>query len=199
VERGKTLEVRIREAKPEDYTKIKEISRRAFVHELITEIEYGSMEFQLGEYFENIKKYSTWDVGEACRKKVFLSQKIFVAEDRNGEVIGYTGIERQNTDGRADGAFWLNWTAVEPRYQGCCVGKKVILEAIRQVKALGGLTLNVKTSPFLDSAHKTYERLGFKITGRIPNYYEKGCDVIIYSLDLTSIDQEYYKKLLGKK
>ncbi len=196
MERGKTLEVRIREAKPEDYPKIKEISRRAFVHELITDIEYNSIDLQLGEYFKNIKNYNVWDLNEVFRKKIFLSQKVFVAEDCNGKVIGYTGIERQNTDGRADGAFWLNWTAVEPKYQGCCVGKKVILEAIRQVKALGGLTLNVKTSPFLDSAHKIYEKLGFKITGRIPNYYEKGCDVIIYSLDLTSIDKGYYKKLL---
>ena len=199
MERGKTLEVRIREAKPEDFPKIKEISRRAFAHESITEVEYSSIDLQLGEYFKNIKNHNVWDFNEVFRKKIFLSQKVFVAEDCNGKVIGYTGIERQNTDGCADGAFWLNWTAVEPEYQGCCVGKKVILEAIRQVKDLGGLTLNVKTSPFLDSAHKTYQRLGFKITGRIPNYYEKGCDVIIYSLDLTSIDQEYYKNLLGKK
>lgn len=199
MERGKTLEVRIREAKPEDYPRIKDISRKAFAHEIITEIDYGAMELQLGEYFNNIQHYNIWDLNEAYKKKILFSQKIFVAEDCKGEVIGYSGIERQNTDGSADGAFWLNWTAVEPKYQGCCVGKKIILKSIEAAKSLGGLTLNVKTNPFSDSAHKTYQRLGFKITGRIPNYYEKGCDMIIYSLDLTLIDQDYYDKFLGKK
>lgn len=197
MERGKTLEVRIREAKPEDYPKIKEVSKRAFARESIHNVEQD-IELQIGEYFKNIDKYDIWDTEEILEKKVFLSQKVYVAEDGDGEIIGCTGVERHNIDGYdAEGAFWLNWTAVEPEYQGCCVGKKMILQVMKYVKSIGGLALNIKTNPSFESACKTYEKLGFKVIGRLPNYYGKDCDSLIYSLDLTSINWKSYKKLLG--
>ncbi len=196
MEKAKTLEVKIRDAKCEDYPKIKVISKKAFSHESIDETEHRSMNLQLEEYFANTKKYDVWDMDEVFEKKVFLSQKVYVAEDNDGEVIGYTGIERFNIDGDAQGAYWLNWTAVDPKYQGCCVGKKMILKAIKETKKLEGLTLSVKTHSFLEPAHKTYEKLGFKVTGRIPNYHKKGQDLVILSLNLVSIDFDYYKKML---
>lgn len=196
MERTKTLEVKIRDAGYEDYQKIKEISKKAFSHVSIDGTEHKSMNLQLEEYFANIKKYDIWDMDKVFEKKVFLSQKVYVAEGNNGKVIGYTGIERPNIDGDAQGAYWLNWTAVDPEYQGCCVGKKMILKAIKETKKLGGLTLSVKTHSFLEPAHKTYEKLGFKVTGRILNYHKKGHDLVIFSLNLVSINLDYYKKML---
>lgn len=181
------LETKIREAKTEDFSKMKCISKKAF-----TGYDQKSIDLQIGEYFKDPEKYNTWKKKDTFEKKVPLSQTYFVAENQE-EMLGYAGIERPNIDGDALGAFWLNWTAIHPKYQGKNLGKQLLIECIKQAKKRGATTLSVKTDSHSESAHKMYEKFGFKQTGRITNYYGKEWDLVLYSLDLESTDLRKYK------
>lgn len=189
---SQTLETKIREAKPEDFPRMEEISKKAFADYdpdtsgTILNTILREINLQIGTYFENPNKYNTWKKEEIYDKRVLLSQRFYVTEDLTKKVLGYAGIERSNVDGDAQGAFWVNWTAVDPEYQGRGIGKGLLIKLIEESKKIGATTLSVKTdsSPGAESGHKTYEKLGFKPTGRIPNYYAKGNDLIVYTLDL---------------
>lgn len=181
------LETKIREAKKEDLPRIKEISKEAHII-----VDQRSIYLQIDSYFEDPKKYDVWKKNEVFEKKVPLSQKFYVAEDITQKVLGYAGIERPNIDGNAQGAYWLNWTGVDPKYQGKGIGTKMLMRTIREAKKRGATTISVKTDSQAESAHRTYEKLGFKQAGRVPKYYGKDLDLVIYSLDLGYVDLRNY-------
>jgi DNA-binding MarR family transcriptional regulator/predicted GNAT family acetyltransferase len=55
--------------------------------------------------------------------------------------------------------------AVAPEFRGRMVGKKLVLAAIKESKALKAKILLVRTNPRLDSANRLYRSLGFKYSG----------------------------------
>ena len=75
-------------------------------------------------------------------------------------------------------AFWLvfdeihiNNVAVLPQFRGCGVGSAILRHVLAEAKTLGAnrATLEVRASN--EGARRLYERLGFHVAGRRPNYY----------------------------
>lgn len=75
-------------------------------------------------------------------------------------------------------AFWLvfdeihiNNVAVLPQFRGGGVGSAILRHVLEEAKTLGAnrATLEVRASN--EGARRLYERLGFHVAGRRPNYY----------------------------
>jgi len=76
------------------------------------------------------------------------------------KVIGTVALMYKGKD-----KYELAKLAVAPEFRGRMVGKKLILAAIKESKALKANILLVRTNPRLDSANRLYRSLGFKYSG----------------------------------
>lgn len=76
----------------------------------------------------------------------------------------------------------LYWIAVDPKVQGRGVGTALYEALSAKLAAHGGTQVRIETSS-QESYAKTggfYERLGFDIAGRLPDFYAPGDDLLIY-------------------
>lgn len=74
------------------------------------------------------------------------------------------------------------WMAVDPQYQGRGLGKALIRFVEEEVRRRGGSLLILETSS-LESYNRTvriYEHAGYHLAARIPDFYRKGDDKLIY-------------------
>jgi len=83
----------------------------------------------------------------------------FVVLDSGGRIAGYIIFE-------ADGH--VHSTAVDPVYRKKGYGKILFLHALKSVEGILWLEVRSKNT----GAIAFYRRMGMKITGRVPNYYE---------------------------
>ena len=78
-------------------------------------------------------------------------------------------------------SWYIYWICVHPAVQGAGIGR--LLEAYIEefVRAAGGDRLVVETSsmPAYERARRFYERAGFSLTGRIPDFYKPHDDCIV--------------------
>jgi len=181
------LETEVRGAKKSDLPAMTDIARRVF-----TKYDAKIAEMQMSNYFRNPKRYDVWETADIVKNRVLISQRLYAA-DRRRKLLGFSGIERPNTEGDSEGTFWVSWMAVDPYYQRRGIGTKMLKEIIREVKEVQGTSLNVKTDSSLKSASNLYEKLGFRMVGKIPKYFERKKDLIIYSLDLETVNLEALK------
>lgn len=83
---------------------------------------------------------------------------------RDGQlVVGVASVYRQSEDGSSDGDSWrLRGMATDPAYRGRGIGRRVLTECLRRVRAAGGAELwcNARTT-----AAGFYEGLGFQARG----------------------------------
>jgi ribosomal protein S18 acetylase RimI-like enzyme len=86
-----------------------------------------------------------------------------------------------------DGTFDLYWIAVDPDDQGRGFGGQLIAAAEEEVRARGGRLLLIETSSQASYAPtvRFYERSGYEIVARIPDYYRAGDDRLVFAKRFT--------------
>ena len=83
------------------------------------------------------------------------------------KVAGYVG--SQAVLGEAD---MMN-LAVLPGYRRQGIAENLVTELISQLNRAGNYALTLEVRASNDPARALYEKLGFRLAGRRPNYYEK--------------------------
>jgi ribosomal protein S18 acetylase RimI-like enzyme len=79
-------------------------------------------------------------------------------------------------------SWYLYWFCVDPAVQGSGVGQTLQRTVEDSVRQMGGDRLVLETSGRADyeRSRRFYERAGFMVQGRIPDFYKPGDDCIIY-------------------
>jgi GNAT superfamily N-acetyltransferase len=101
-----------------------------------------------------------------------------------GRVVGVIGMNPDRYE--ADDIYWLGWFYVHKDERGRKHGVKLLKAVIKEVRRRGGRKLYTDTSTyaFYDGAHRVYKDRGFKVEGRLRDFYEEGEDQVIYGLEL---------------
>jgi ribosomal protein S18 acetylase RimI-like enzyme len=104
--------------------------------------------------------------------------RFLVAED-GGAVAGYCCWgETPCTVGTYD----LYWVVVDPRAQGRGVGRALMRGAEDAARAAGGRMMLVETAgkPSYAATRAFYDRIGYSVVARVPDFYAPGDDKLIY-------------------
>ena len=86
-----------------------------------------------------------------------------------------------------DGTFDLYWIAVDPTVHGNGYGQALIGVAEREVKSRGGRLLVIETASqeAYEGTVRFYQRAGYELVSRIPDFYRIGDDKLTYAKRLT--------------
>ncbi len=103
----------------------------------------------------------------------------FVFAERDGAVTGYTCYGA--IDGTA-GSYDLYWIAVDPAGRGGGLGRRLMHETERLIRAAGGLRVYAETSGRDQYAptRRFYERVGFTRETQLRDFYAPGDDKVFY-------------------
>lgn len=76
----------------------------------------------------------------------------------------------------------LYWIAVDPAQQGRGIGRALYAAFVDRLRARGGRNVRIETSSKEDHAATGgfYERLGFRIEGRLRDFYAEGDDLLTF-------------------
>lgn len=103
----------------------------------------------------------------------------FTFADVDGEPVGYTawGPIPMTADG-----YDLYWIVVEPAYQRCGLGRRLLDATELAVRRRGGGRLYIETSSRAAYARtrKFYRRAGYLRVARLPDFYAPGDDKVVY-------------------
>jgi len=88
----------------------------------------------------------------------------------NEEIIGISGLFYDYEDPKD--IFWMDYFAVKPDLQGHGYGTKMLENLVKICRGKKARMLCVFTDN--KNALKFYKKNGFKVCGKINNYYEKG-------------------------
>lgn len=99
--------------------------------------------------------------------------------ERVGRVVGFACF---GPVPMTEGTFDLYWIAVDPEARGSGVAARIEQAVVDEVRAIGGRWLVAETSstPPYAPAHAFYARRGYRLLGRIEDYYRPGDDRLIY-------------------
>jgi ribosomal protein S18 acetylase RimI-like enzyme len=103
----------------------------------------------------------------------------FVFAERDRAVTGYTCYGA--IDGTA-GSYDLYWIAVDPDGRGGGLGRRLMHETERLIRAAGGLRIYAETSgrDQYELTRRFYERLGFARETQLRDFYAPGDDKVFY-------------------
>ncbi len=102
----------------------------------------------------------------------------YVVVTSNGRVVGGGGYWIRAFD-KVGG---LTWAILHPDYQGTGIGKELALYRIERIKEAGtAQRVQVETS---QHSFGFYEKLGFKLIDKQPNYWANGIDLYSAVLEL---------------
>jgi ribosomal protein S18 acetylase RimI-like enzyme len=81
-----------------------------------------------------------------------------------------------------EGTFDVYWMAVAPWEQNKGYGKRLVAWVEDKIRGLHGRMIVIETSsqPKYEPTRRFYMRAGYKEISRIPDFYRKGDDRIIY-------------------
>jgi ribosomal protein S18 acetylase RimI-like enzyme len=109
----------------------------------------------------------------------------FVVAEQERAVVGYACFgETPCTVGTYD----LYWIAVDPATQGQGVGRALMAEVERRLAAEGARLLLVETAGKASYAatRAFYDRCGYTLVARVPDFYAPGDDKLIYCRRLSA-------------
>ena len=91
-------------------------------------------------------------------------------------------------DAHADGVWNVWWIGVAPSHHGRGVGRALLGAVEARVQAAGGRLLVIETSalPALARTRRFYERCGYAVCGRVPDFYADGDAKVIFAKRVTS-------------
>jgi ribosomal protein S18 acetylase RimI-like enzyme len=100
-------------------------------------------------------------------------------DSARGEVRGYTCF---GPTPLTDGTYDLYWIAVGAEWQGQGYGRHLLEFAESEVRRLGGRLLLIETSSqeLYGGTIRFYERNGYPLLARIPNFYREGDDKLVF-------------------
>lgn len=105
----------------------------------------------------------------------------FLSARRDGRLVGFacygpTPLTR--------GTYDLYWICVDRRLRRQGVGRTLIQAVVRRLRRAGARLLKLDTSGRNDFAETRlfYERAGFLPSARVPDFYARGDDLVIYYL-----------------
>lgn len=81
-----------------------------------------------------------------------------------------------------DRTYDLYWIAVDPEQQRRGIGDELLLYVEAQLRAENGRMLMIETSsqPKYEPTHRFYLKHRYREVARIPDFYSKGDDRVIY-------------------
>ena len=121
-------------------------------------------------------------VDEALETGEASGYLVYVLEDA-GIAVGYVCI---GPTPLTDGTWDLYWIAVERAGQGKGYGRHLVAYTEAEVRRRGGRLLLIETSS-QESYGATvgfYERTGYTLVARIPNFYHIGDDKLVFAKEL---------------
>jgi ribosomal protein S18 acetylase RimI-like enzyme len=82
-----------------------------------------------------------------------------------------------------EATYDLYWIAVDPADQGRGFGQRLLATAEDEVRARGGRLLLIETASQQSYAAtaRFYERAGYAVISRIPDYYRRGDDKLVFA------------------
>jgi GNAT superfamily N-acetyltransferase len=103
----------------------------------------------------------------------------FVFGEQAGRVLGYTSY---GPIAGTAGSFDLYWIAIHRSQQGQRLGRLVMEETERRIRASGGRRIYAETSgrPQYEPTRVFYERLGFFREAHLKDFYAPGDDKVFY-------------------
>lgn len=103
----------------------------------------------------------------------------FVFAEQAGQVQGYTSY---GPIAGTAGSFDLYWIAIHRSQQGQRLGRLVMEETERRIRASGGRRVYAETSgrPQYEPTRVFYERLGFSREAHLKDFYAPGDDKVFY-------------------
>ncbi len=83
---------------------------------------------------------------------------------------------------KADRVWDLWWIGVDPAWHGRGVGDALLSFVESEVRRRGGRMLLIETSalPPTARARRFYEKRGYAVCGRVPDFYGEGDDKVVY-------------------
>ena len=162
----------IREARPEEYAVLGDVVAAAYA-------PYGSPGDQ--GWVQHLALVR--DVADRAQRTVVL------VAVKDGSVLGSATIELFDVIGDDDRELppdtsFLRMVGVDPRAQGRGVGRALVEDVIRRVRAAGKRTLGLRTTPQMEAAHHLYESLGFVRDSSLDLPLEGDYSLLGYRLDL---------------
>jgi len=112
----------------------------------------------------------------------------FVIEEQTSSWAVVRGYVCYGPTPLTEGTFDLYWIAVDPASQGRGYGQQLLAFAESDARRRGGRAMLIETSS-QDSYQPTirfYERAGYSLVARIPEYYRPGDDKLIFRKGLVS-------------
>lgn len=156
---------------PEDLQKVREISvSTGFFDEEVVEIPVAMVDDALYEINHPEDEDLAHDIN-------------FIFAEIDGKTAAYAcygHIADSNS------TYELHWLATHNDYRGQGIGKQLINELIKNVKADGGTKLYVKTDSTeqYKATRHFYHSCGFTLEAILKQYYEKNDDCCIYAMNL---------------
>lgn len=107
----------------------------------------------------------------------------FCVADLDGKVAGYAC---WGDAPLTEGTYDLYWIAVDPKIHGAGIGRALLAEAEKQAQDQGARMLLIETAgkPEYDATRAFYLKTGYREWARVPDYYRRGDDKVIYGKKL---------------
>jgi ribosomal protein S18 acetylase RimI-like enzyme len=116
--------------------------------------------------------------GPACGYEFLFAERTGQSEPAR-ELIGYACY---GPIACTLGSYDLYWIAVDPRWQGLGLGRRLLVEAESRMAAAGAQQVYIDTSgrQQYSPTRAFYERSGYQVAGRLSDFYAPGDDRVIY-------------------
>jgi ribosomal protein S18 acetylase RimI-like enzyme len=108
-----------------------------------------------------------------------VSYCFLVSMNELGAVTGYACFGQVPM---TDGTYDLYWIAVEQKLQGAGIGHALMDAVEKKLRVAGARLLLIETAskPSYTATRAFYERIGYELMARIPDFYRPGDDKVIY-------------------
>jgi ribosomal protein S18 acetylase RimI-like enzyme len=104
----------------------------------------------------------------------------FLVAERDGKVAGYACF---GATPLTDGVYDLYWIAVDPALHGAGIGQQLMRAVEAEILASGGRMVIIETAskPSYDKTRAFYVRYGCREVARLPDFYARGDDKVVYA------------------